>query len=46
MLIVRNAANPGDNHNIFLRLDVMHSNEDSMEFFISLTKDVAFVKMI
>lgn len=46
MLIVRSATNPGDNHNIFLRLAVIRSNKGSMEFCISLTKGVAFGEVV
>lgn len=42
MLIVRNATNPGDIHNIFERLDVT----GSMEMCISLSKVVAFVEVV
>lgn len=46
MLVIRNATNPEDIHNIFQRLDVICSKEGSMEVCVNLTKGVAFVDMI
>jgi len=46
MFTIRNAANPGDTCNIFQRLNVICSNEASMEICISLTKVVGFVGVI